>query len=167
MHKSDLINISIAVPSVTIDGDPEMHVESGSSVTLRCVVSRALVQPTYIFWYRDDVHLRDDWRDGIEIQEIGDKSSSSGNGGKKSGAVPPNNADNNAMMPYWGGAGQHNMDAPLHAESARAKPLVSLLTIREASGKHSGRYRCAPDNLRPAEINLHVIRGNKVNRFNP
>ncbi len=38
--------------------------------------------------------------------------------------------------------------------------IVSLLTITGASArKHSGRYECSPDNIKPASINLHVIEG--------
>ncbi len=33
------------VPSVKITGDPEMYVESGSKVVLRCVISKWLVMP--------------------------------------------------------------------------------------------------------------------------
>ena len=45
------------MPSVSISGDKEMHVEAGSSVVLKCSVSDYLTKPTFIFWYRDDQRL--------------------------------------------------------------------------------------------------------------
>lgn len=43
---------------------------------------------------------------------------------------------------------------------ASESTIVSVLTIRDAARSvHSGRYECAPDNIRPASINLHVIKG--------
>ena len=33
----------------------------------------------------------------------------------------------------------------------------------EVTAKDSGNYSCAPDNARPAIINLHVIKGKKEN----
>ena len=38
--------------------------------------------------------------------------------------------------------------------------IVSQLTIHRADAKrHGGRYECSPDNIKPASINLHVIKG--------
>ena len=51
---SDPISLSsalVAVPTVRIDGgDPEMYVESGSSVVLRCHISNWLQKPQIVFW---------------------------------------------------------------------------------------------------------------------
>ena len=42
----------VPVPTVRIDGgDPEMYVESGSSVVLRCHISNWLQKPQIVFWY--------------------------------------------------------------------------------------------------------------------
>ena len=42
----------VPVPTVRIDGgDPEMYVESGSSVVLRCHISDWLQKPQIVFWY--------------------------------------------------------------------------------------------------------------------
>ena len=30
-----------------------MHVEAGSSVALRCIVTHAMLRPKFVFWYRD------------------------------------------------------------------------------------------------------------------
>ena len=46
-----LLSALVAVPTVRIDGgDPEMYVESGSSVVLRCHISNWLQKPQIVFW---------------------------------------------------------------------------------------------------------------------
>ena len=38
--------------------------------------------------------------------------------------------------------------------------IVSMTTIGQATNsQHTGKYECAPDNSKPAYINLHVITG--------
>ena len=44
-------------------------------------------------------------------------------------------------------------------DSRSQDSLYSILSVREANGKFSGKYSCVPDNLRPASINVHVILG--------
>ena len=51
------------------------------------------------------------------------------------------------------------MDSSAMKSVSHEETVTSVLTIHEASSKHSGRYQCAPDNTRPAAINLHVIQG--------
>lgn len=41
------------VPKIEIVGEAELYVKAGSTVSLRCVISRSLEEPAYIFWYRD------------------------------------------------------------------------------------------------------------------
>ena len=44
-------SLNVAVPTVRIDGgDPEMYVESGSSVVLHCHISNWLQKPQIVFW---------------------------------------------------------------------------------------------------------------------
>ena len=50
----------IAVPSVQIVGDREVHVKAGTSVTLKCLISNCLEEPAYVFWYHGDRRLLDD-----------------------------------------------------------------------------------------------------------
>ena len=45
------------VPSVKILGDREVHANSGSSVTVRCLISNVLSAPSYVFWYEK----KNDW----------------------------------------------------------------------------------------------------------
>lgn len=45
---------NIAVPFVSIVGDKEIFVKSGSSVTIKCLISNCLEKPSYVFWYYED-----------------------------------------------------------------------------------------------------------------
>lgn len=57
-------------------GDVEVHVQSGTSVTLRCLISNVLDVPSYVFWYHGDRRLLDrddsdydgDIDDGVSIR---------------------------------------------------------------------------------------------------
>ena len=117
-----------AVPSVSISGEKEMHVEAGSSVVLKCSVSDYLQRPTFIFWYRNNERLVN----GLSGISITDNVDSTAVVTSSSASTQPWTQDSN---------------------------LYSILTVKEASSKFSGRYSCVPDNLRPASINVHVILG--------
>ena len=41
-------------------GDREVHVKSGTSVSLRCLISNVLDEPSYVFWYHESTRLLDD-----------------------------------------------------------------------------------------------------------
>lgn len=41
-------------------------------------------------------------------------------------------------------------------------PATSVLTIKEVHSKHAGNYTCAPSNMRPASITVHVLQGKRV-----
>ena len=113
-----------------------MHVEDGSSVVLKCTVSDYLKRPTYIFWYLDDRRLITG-QEGITIEDnVSLKSSSS---------VSASNS--------WQ---QHTRED--------FSSLYSILSVREANRKFSGKYSCVPDNLRPASINVHVILGEFIDQ---
>lgn len=56
---SKIFHLNVVVPSVKIQGDKEIYIESGSSVALRCVISNWLIKPKVVFWYRDGVRLLD------------------------------------------------------------------------------------------------------------
>ena len=48
-------------------GDPEVHVNSGSPVSIRCLVSSILDMPSYVFWYRGTERVMHDKERGINI----------------------------------------------------------------------------------------------------
>lgn len=128
---SQMFTLKVIVPSVTISGEKEMHVESGSSVVLRCVISHYLIRPTFIFWYRDADRLINGIH-GITITDDLHRLRADDHSNNRASFGPP----------AW--KNDHT--------------IVSILTVKRASGKYSGRYSCAPDNLRPAAINVHVIK---------
>lgn len=47
------------MPRVEISGGPDLYVRAGSTVTLRCEVTRALDQPSYILWFHDGERVLD------------------------------------------------------------------------------------------------------------
>ena len=48
-----------------------MHVETGSSIALKCLVSKGLHRPKFVFWYRDKVRLVNSYSDGVTIKGEG------------------------------------------------------------------------------------------------
>nr|ACO10199.1 Limbic system-associated membrane protein precursor [Caligus rogercresseyi] len=47
---SHFVYLTVIVPKVSIFGDQDVYVKSGSSVFLKCVISQSLIAPTYIEW---------------------------------------------------------------------------------------------------------------------
>ena len=165
-----------------------MHVEAGSSVALRCIVTNAMLRPKFVFWYRDkhglsnsgssnareSITITDNINkhvDGVEdivisdlsrqsdYQNLNQRLSGSNDGGSQSMV---GNTDN--RITFWNRNKDdyndiNDMDSSAMASVSHEETVTSVLTIHEASSKHSGRYQCAPDNTRPAAINLHVIKG--------
>lgn len=118
---SKIFHLNVIIPTVKIQGDREMYVESGSRVALRCIISHWLTKPRVVFWYRNGVRLVS----GIQGFTTHEEQRMGGN--------------------RAGGSGTSS--------------VVSQLTIDRAHAKaHTGRYQCAPDNIQPAVVNLHVIR---------
>ena len=46
-------NLAVVIPSVTIEGNREIHVSAGSPVRLRCVIKEAVDRPAFVNWYHD------------------------------------------------------------------------------------------------------------------
>ncbi|XP_037776227.1 zwei Ig domain protein zig-8-like [Penaeus monodon] len=51
---SHFVQLDVITPQVTIAGEADIYVNSGSTVTIKCVITQALEEPNYIFWYHDD-----------------------------------------------------------------------------------------------------------------
>ncbi|CAL4063222.1 unnamed protein product [Meganyctiphanes norvegica] len=49
-----LVNLKVLVPEARIVGSPELHVESGSTISLRCEIEGSLTPPKYILWYHNN-----------------------------------------------------------------------------------------------------------------
>ncbi|KFB47343.1 AGAP010541-PA-like protein [Anopheles sinensis] len=67
-----------AVPTATIIGGPDLHVDKGSTINLTCAVKYSPEPPAYIFWYHhDEVISYDSSRGGVSvITEKGDVTTS-------------------------------------------------------------------------------------------
>ena len=182
-----------AVPNVKIIGDPEIHVEAGSSVALRCIVTNAMLRPKFVFWYRDKHGLSNSRssyaRESITITDninkhlngddivISDLSIPSefhnSNTHLSDGNLEEENEDNRGVT-FWNRRNNLNgynreltneMDNRVLSAKSHEQTVTSILTIHKAASKHSGTYQCAPDNTRPAAINLHVILGEYITQI--
>ncbi|XP_017774039.1 PREDICTED: hemicentin-2-like isoform X1 [Nicrophorus vespilloides] len=50
---SHFITLNVVVPKIEILGESEIYVKTGSTVSLKCVITQSLEEPAYIFWYHD------------------------------------------------------------------------------------------------------------------
>ncbi|CAB4062714.1 unnamed protein product [Lepeophtheirus salmonis] len=67
---SQIFSLNIVVPSVKILGDEEVHVKSGSSVTLTCLISNCLEEPAYVFWYHEGRRIMNGLNIKIDTKRI-------------------------------------------------------------------------------------------------
>ncbi|XP_066940235.1 limbic system-associated membrane protein-like [Macrobrachium rosenbergii] len=63
---SHFVHLTVITPKVSIPGGTELHVRSGSPVTIKCVVSHALQPPSYVFWYHEDARVPEISFTGVE-----------------------------------------------------------------------------------------------------
>ncbi|XP_063225135.1 protein sidekick-like isoform X2 [Bacillus rossius redtenbacheri] len=58
----------VTVPTATILGGPELHVDMGSTINLTCTIRFSPEPPAYIFWYHhDEVISYDSSRGGVSV----------------------------------------------------------------------------------------------------
>ncbi|XP_053678176.1 kin of IRRE-like protein 1 [Anopheles nili] len=76
--RSYFVTLSVVVPTATIIGGPDLHVDKGSTINLTCAVKYSPEPPAYIFWYHhDEVISYDSSRGGVSvITEKGDITTS-------------------------------------------------------------------------------------------
>ncbi|XP_045501458.1 hemicentin-2-like, partial [Colias croceus] len=51
---SHFVQLNVVVPKIEIAGESEIYVKAGSTVSLKCVITQALEEPAYIFWYHNE-----------------------------------------------------------------------------------------------------------------
>ncbi|KAI9555748.1 hypothetical protein GHT06_018263 [Daphnia sinensis] len=51
--RSYFVHLQVVEPTTSIFGGPDMHVHEGSPVNLSCLVSQAVGQPEFFFWYHN------------------------------------------------------------------------------------------------------------------
>ncbi|XP_073838763.1 uncharacterized protein isoform X1 [Musca autumnalis] len=76
--RSYFVDLHVVVPTATIHGGPDFHVDKGSTINLTCTVKFSLEPPAYIFWYHhEEVINYDSTRGGVSvITEKGDVTTS-------------------------------------------------------------------------------------------
>ncbi|XP_068202924.1 lachesin-like isoform X2 [Palaemon carinicauda] len=64
-----LVNLKVVVPVAVISGDStERHVQSGSTISLLCIIQGSLTPPQFILWYHNDNMINyDQSRGGITV----------------------------------------------------------------------------------------------------
>lgn len=54
MRLTKIYFLIFTVPTATILGGPDLHVDKGSTINLTCAVKYSPEPPGYIFWYHHD-----------------------------------------------------------------------------------------------------------------
>ncbi|XP_077291162.1 zwei Ig domain protein zig-8-like [Arctopsyche grandis] len=67
---SRFIQLNVIVPKTKMEGLPEVYVKAGSTVNLRCTISRTLEEPAYIFWYQDSERVLNNDRSFISMERL-------------------------------------------------------------------------------------------------
>ena len=174
---------------MTIVGDREVYVRSGSAVTLRCKISNCLEKPSYVFWYYgDDYRILDD-SDRIPTKTTLSTTTTlkttprpAGGGGGRRNRKNQHRRKNRRRNGGMGTLSKYvetilrnqTMSAQhkIHSVFSRGgieiatrvlprdgASAVSQITIKNPTPDHSGTYSCRPANLEPAHVKLHVIKG--------
>ncbi|XP_021919694.1 uncharacterized protein LOC110829846 isoform X2 [Zootermopsis nevadensis] len=67
-HSGTIRQIERKVPTATILGGPDLHVDRGSTINLTCTIKDSTEPPAYIFWYHhEDVINYDSSRGGVTV----------------------------------------------------------------------------------------------------
>lgn len=117
---SHYVALKVVVPSVKIEGRPDIHAQAGSSVILKCSITEALQKPRFVQWYRDGSPLFGDWKTTVS-NTVKDTSTSS--------------------------------------TSKEGRSYDAVIKLDRVDPEQSGLYECRPDQLEPATVNLHVVKG--------
>ncbi|KAK6643192.1 hypothetical protein RUM43_004695 [Polyplax serrata] len=66
---SHFVNLHIVVPEAFILGSGEHHVDTGSTISLICMIEKSPVPPQYVFWFHNDRMINyDTARGGITVE---------------------------------------------------------------------------------------------------
>ncbi|GAB6032420.1 hypothetical protein CHUAL_011058 [Chamberlinius hualienensis] len=66
-----LISLNVVVPKSSIEDAPDMHVKSGSTIILNCVITDSPEPPVYVFWYHEEKMLNYDTnRRTIRVERV-------------------------------------------------------------------------------------------------
>ncbi|CAH1637519.1 unnamed protein product [Spodoptera littoralis] len=65
---SHFVQLNVVVPKIEIVGESELYVKAGTTVSLKCVITQALEEPAYIFWYHNDERVLNYDKSLVEIR---------------------------------------------------------------------------------------------------
>ncbi|XP_059047404.1 neurotrimin-like [Achroia grisella] len=65
---SHFVQLNVVVPKIEIVGESDLYVKAGSTVSLKCVITQALEEPAYIFWYHNDERVLNYDKSLVEIR---------------------------------------------------------------------------------------------------
>ncbi|XP_061719691.1 hemicentin-2-like [Cydia pomonella] len=65
---SHFVQLNVVVPKIEIAGEAEVFVRAGSTVRVTCVITQALEEPAYIFWYHNGARVLDYDRSARDIR---------------------------------------------------------------------------------------------------
>ncbi|KAJ0175363.1 hypothetical protein K1T71_009504 [Dendrolimus kikuchii] len=65
---SHFVQLNVVVPKIEIVGESDLYVKAGSTVSLKCVITQALEEPAYIFWYHNEERVLNYDRTLVEIR---------------------------------------------------------------------------------------------------
>ncbi|XP_035702465.1 zwei Ig domain protein zig-8 [Folsomia candida] len=134
-HRSFYVNLNVVVPTASILGGPDLHVDKGSMINLTCIIKYSPEPPSYIFWYHyDEVINYNSERGGVSvITEKGETTTSYllvqnamvSDSGKYS--CSPSNADVAAVRVHVLANGERT--APMSAKGSASRILDHHLLV--------------------------------------
>nr|XP_049702376.1 lachesin [Helicoverpa armigera] len=65
---SHFVQLNVVVPKIEIVGESDLYVKAGTTVSLKCVITQALEEPAYIFWYHNDERVLNYDKSLVEIR---------------------------------------------------------------------------------------------------
>lgn len=130
----------VAVPKIEIVGESDMYVKAGSTVSLKCVITQALEEPAYIFWYHNSERVLNYDRKLVDIrlERLG--------------------PDTTVSVRECSHRKSRQTHCSLFSLTARLLQVGNLI-IYNPRREDSGNYSCAPSNLDSASVVLHVLSG--------
>lgn len=130
-------NVSVSIPSTSIFGGSEYHVDKGSAIQLTCIIHNVSQEPQFVFWYHNERMINYDADDKERIQVLTQSSSS-------------------ATALASAAASE------LSSESVGTDHVLSHLTIHNVTDADSGNYSCVPSNAEPTNTMVYVSEGDEA-----
>jgi len=65
--KSHRVELKVETPEAFILADEEYHIDTGSSLSLVCIIEKATEPPQYVFWYHNERMINYDSERGISV----------------------------------------------------------------------------------------------------